>query len=141
MPGGNIQEGFLGAGAGVGGPELVSRTDRFDSEGGRTGIPGRRISPTTHCASPQAPSLPTWTRTATLSLTLVSSDSLQWGHPLSPDVGTSATSKAGQLGGAGPDGLGPSFPVGSRSPAFSVTADRPITQQPAGLVSMQSISK
>lgn len=58
MPGGNIQEGFLGAGAGVGGPELVSRTDRFDSEGGRTGIPGRRISPTTHCASPPLPTGP-----------------------------------------------------------------------------------
>lgn len=64
---------------------------------------------TTHCASPPLPTGPE------LPLTLVSSDSLQWGHPLSQGVGASASSKAGQPGGTVPDGLGSSLPVGSCS--------------------------
>lgn len=106
MAGGNIQEGFLEEGM----PELVSRADGFDNEGGRGGIPGR-ISPTTHCASPPLPTGPD------PPLTLVSSDSLQWGHPLSQGVKASATSKAGQPEGTVSDGRGSSLPVGSCSPS------------------------
>lgn len=84
-PGGNIQGGFLEEGA----SKLVSRTDRFNTEGGREAFqaeesappPSAPPNPTPKGAEP--PRLDRWP----LSPLLWCLQTLQWGHPLSQDTG------------------------------------------------------
>ena len=113
---------------------LVSRTDRFD-KGGRGNIPGRRISPGTHCASPPHPagpraSLPRHGWPLSLTTPHHTTPHHTTPHHTTPHhtiVGCLQTPIDGdtpfsrtweppshsRLGGTMPDGPGPIFPCGT----------------------------